>query len=258
MKVPSARGRLAGALAIGVALATWSSGAEAQYIPGPTFDDPSVTFRDEFGFSVAIDGNHVVIGAFNHDVPGQGPNDGQAHLFNATTGALVHTFDEPTPTSSSQFGQAVAVSGNHVVVGAPFDDSTAVNGGQAHLFNATTGALVHTLDDPTPTVVDNFGFSVAVDGDNILIGAPGHGLVGFVFGQAHLFDATTGLLSRTFDNPTSVNGDDFGCSVAIDGNNVVIGACRADTAADTDVGQAYLFDAVTGTREVAVAAQQSG
>ena len=203
-----------------------------------TFNDPTPTGADEFGISVAIDGNNVLIGAFNDDT--NGSNVGQAHLFDATTGNLLQTFNDPTVTTQDVFGSSVAIDGNNVLIGAYLDDTNGTNAGQAHLFDATTGNLLQTFNDPAPAVVDQFGFSVAIDGGNVLIGARGDDTNGPLVGQAHLFDAATGNLLQTFNDPTPTTGDRFGQSVAIDGNNVLVGA-HNDNSIGLDVGQAHLF-----------------
>ena len=209
-----------------------------------TFNDPTPASVDDFGFSVAIDGNNVLIGARLDD--NNGPDVGQAHLFDATSGNLLRTFNDPTPTTADTFGTSVAIDGNNVLIGASRDDSTGSNVGQAHLFDATTGNLLQTFNDPTPNGGDRFGASVAIDGGNVLIGAMFDSSTGPTVGQAHLFDATSGNLLRTFNDPTPTIVDQFGISVAIDGNNVLIGAFRDDSTG-SNVGQAHLFDAATGT-----------
>jgi len=215
-----------------------------------TFDDPTPTggigffSGDNFGSSVAISDNNVLIGAYGHDI--NGVSVGQAHLFDAITGALLQTFDDPIVADSDSFGVSVALSGDNVLIGDPSDDTNGDGTGQAHIFDATTGALLQTFDDPTVTNNDNFGLSVALSGDNVLIGAPGDSTNGIRVGQAHLFDAITGALLQTFDDPTVTNNDGFGISVAINGSNVLIGAPEDSTNGHA-VGQAHLFDATTGT-----------
>lgn len=209
-----------------------------------TFDDPTVTTEDFFGHMVAIDGNHVLVGANGDDT--NGGFVGQAHLFDASTGALIHTFNDPTlGGSSDRFGGHVAIDGNFVLIGAVGDDTLGVDVGQAHLFDATTGGLLRTFNDPTPTGGDGFSQSVAIDGNNVLIGAAFDSTVAARVGQAHLFDATTGALLQTFDDPTPSTNDAFGISVAIDGNFVLVGA-QHDSTLGFRVGQAHLFNATTG------------
>jgi drug/metabolite transporter superfamily protein YnfA len=156
---------------------------------------------------------------------------------------LQRTFDDPTPTSYDFFGGSVAVDGSYVLIGASGDNTNGGGVGQAHLFDATTGALLQTFDDPTPTSYDLFGWSVALDSQNVLIGVSGDDTNGGGVGQAHLFNAATGALLRTFDDPTPTSYDFFGGSVAVDGNNVLIGASSDDTNGK-NVGQVHLFRVV--------------
>jgi len=103
---------------------------------------------------------------------------------------------------------------------------------------AGTYLLTQTFNDPTPTNGDVFGNSVAIDGDNVLIGASCDDTNGINVGQAHLFDTATGNLMHTFNDPTVSTTDHFGISLAIDGHNVFIGA-----GGHGSYGQAHLFTA---------------
>ncbi len=232
---------------VAASIAALAFAAPAHSVPftlDRTFDDPISAGGNGFGFSVALDGSNVLVGASADD--SNGTDVGIAYLFDAATGSLLQTFNDPTPTDKDQFGFAVAIDGSNVLIGARHDASNGFRIGQAHLFDASTGSLLHTFDDPTPTDRDSFGGAVAIQGNNVLIGALNDDTRGFRVGQAHLFDATTGALVRTFDDPTVTNQDLFGVSVAIDGNNVLIGAGDDDTNG-LNVGQAYLFDATTGS-----------
>ena len=132
---------------------------------------------DFFGVSVAIDGNYAIVGAYAEDDAG-GSASGKAYIFNVTTGTLVHTLDNPNPYSTSaadNFGYSVAISGNYAIVGAYFeDDSGGLSSGKAYIFNVTTGALVHTLNNPnaySTSTSDNFGWTVAISGNYAIVGA---------------------------------------------------------------------------------------
>ncbi len=208
-----------------------------------TFDNPSPGDTDEFGYSVALDGNLALIGAQRDDT--QAVDAGQAYLFDADTGALLRTFDSPSPATNDRFGISVALSGGLALIGARLDDTQGSNIGQAYLFDVNTGALLQTFDDPTPTGGDEFGYSVAMDGNRAVIGARLDNTQGTYVGQAHLFDVTTGALLHTFDDPTPTTEDYFGDFVAISGDYVAVGA-RMDDTQGTDVGQVHVFDANTG------------
>ena len=80
-------------------------------------------------------------------------------------------------SSNDNFGKSVSISGNYAIVGAQYEDAPdfiGVNTGKAYIFNVTTGALVHTLDNPDPYGTGNsdiFGFSVAISDNCVIVGA---------------------------------------------------------------------------------------
>ena len=201
-----------------------------------TLNNPTPAFEDLFGYSVAISGNTIVVGAVGEDTGAMFV--GSAYVFDATSGALLHTLNNPTPAGLDFFGGSVAIWGNTIVVGAPGED-------RAYLFDATTGALLRTLNNPTPANTGYFGGSVAISGDTIVVGAHTGPYLGSAYGSAYVFDAISGALLRTLNNPTPEIGDGFGQDVAISGNTIVVGAAGDDTGA-TDAGSAYVFDATTG------------
>ncbi|MBN2474997.1 MAG: tandem-95 repeat protein [Pirellulales bacterium] len=203
-----------------------------------TFFNPAASGNEYFGYSVAAVGGDVLVGAIYASAGGT--NGGAAFLLSGATGQLLQTFASPAPTLGDYFGWSVAAVGDKVLVGAPQDDTAAVDAGAAFLFDADTGELLHTFLDPAPAPGDQFGVSVAGVGDRVLVGAPGNGA-----GAAYLFRADTGELLQTFQNPTPAHNDQFGWSVAALGDDVLIGARLDDTGA-ADAGSAYLFDAATG------------
>ncbi len=208
-----------------------------------TFNNPTPILNDVFGYSVSLSGNNALIGAFGDDTGAE--NAGSAYLFDATTGTLLRTFNNPTPVQNDSMGFSVSYSGNKVLLSAPLDDTGFQNAGTAYLFDATTGALLYTLNNPAPASNDYFGYSVSISGNSVLIGAFQDDAGATDAGTAYLFDATTGTLLRTFNNPAPASGDQFGRSVSLSGNNVVVSA-NGDDAGATDAGTAYLFDATTG------------
>ena len=124
--------------------------------------------------------------------------------------AVPRIFNDPTPTSQDEFGRSVALDGNNVLIGAWGDDTLGENVGQAHLFDAVTGNLLQTFNNPTPAVWDSFGNSVALDGNNVLIGAWNDNTLGTWVGQAYLFTIAGGNdLPGDFDLDTDVDGNDL-------------------------------------------------
>ncbi|MEQ8838123.1 MAG: FG-GAP repeat protein, partial [Lacipirellulaceae bacterium] len=154
-----------------------------------TFNDPTPTFiggaGGVFAASVDIGDDLIVIGA-----PADSTNAieaGQAHLFD-TAGNLLHTFDDPQSNLRDNFGSSVAIDGTNVLIGARFDDADGFNVGQAHLFDAITGNLQNTLNEPSVSGGDRFGTSLAIDSDKIVIGSPSFSSTNASVSQVHLFE----------------------------------------------------------------------
>ena len=104
------------------------------------------------------------------------------------------------------------------------DDTGATDAGSAYVFDAVTGGLLHTLNNPTPAMDDGFGgYSVAISGNTIVVGAWRDDTGATDAGSAFVFDATSGDLLDTLNNPTPRDYDIFG-SVSISGNTIVVGA----------------------------------
>ena len=213
--------------------------------------NPNPSSINLFSSAVAISGNNLLISAVGDDEEeSSGTASSEAtYLFDALTGETVTTFLNPASvegqSSGDRFGFAVAIETDQVLIGAPSDDTEASNTGTAHLFDALTGELQQTFLNPTPDEVDEFGYSLDISNNQVIIGAPFDDTGAPNTGAAYLFDALTGELQQTFLNPTPDAGDLFASTVAIDDNNVLIGA-PLDDAKVSNSGAAYLFDAQTG------------
>ena len=202
---------------------------------------PDGTVGDAFGISVAIDGDYALIGSIFSD--GNVTNSGAAYLFNVTNGELLHKFTAPDGAAFDEFN-SVAIDGNFALIGSRFDDDKGDRSGSAYLFDITNGELLHKLTAPDGTFGDEFGFSVAIDGDFALIGAHAHdpSFAG-PDGAAYLFDVTSGELLHKL-TIEGFGNEQFGWSVAIDGDLALIGSINDDDGIDS--GAAYLFDIASG------------
>jgi len=152
------------------------------------------------------------------------------------------------------FGYASAISGNYGIVGAIYEDaSPGTQIGKAYIFDVTTGSLLHTLDSPNATTNDEFGSSVAISGNYVVIGTPNEDDAGgTTSGKVYLYDIATFTTTTvtapnyTLDNPnpfgTSQN-DSFGLSVGISGNYIIAGAYLEEdaTSPGNNSGKAYIF-----------------
>jgi len=97
-----------------------------------------------------------------------------------------------------------------------------------------------TANDAAPD--DRFGTSVAISGENAIVGAPQNDEMGSNAGAAYLFDSTTGEQLLQLIAPDGEFGDNFGSSVGISGTTAIVGAYFDDNA----TGSAYVFDVTSG------------
>jgi hypothetical protein len=114
------------------------------------------------------------------------------------------------------------------------------------------GDLLYTLDDPSTTRQDMLalGEPLASDGDLTVAGIPAACVRAVQAGCAYVLNSTTGTLVATLNNPTPVDGDNFGRAVAVSGTTVVVGAAPLPFNEYTTrkPGSAFVFDATTGNR----------
>jgi len=187
---------------------------------------------DEFGCSVAVCGDTCVLGAhFDND---NGNRSGSAYVFqfNGSTWLQEQKLLAPDGAADERFGHAVAISGNTVVVGAPYDQP----GGSAYVFvfDGSGWVMAQKLlasDQPTS---ERFGWTVAIDNNIILVGDP-------YWSAAYLFayDGEWQEVARLTASDHEMM-DDFGRSVAISGLTVLVGAPFNDDLGSGS-GSAYVF-----------------
>ena len=195
---------------------------------------------DQYGWAVSIGGNKAVVGSvFDDD---DAFKSGSAYLYDLTDNSLISKITGSNLTSSSFFGHSLAVDQNYAIIGAPGQDSIYDGSGAVYLFNANTGSEIMMLKADDAGLGDHFGHSVAFSGNTAIIGAPYDNDNGDDSGSAYLFDILTGdQLFKLTASDASIRRE-FGSSVAIYGNMVIVGA-RDDY---SDIGSAYIYDATTG------------
>ena len=237
----------------------YNLGSGTPTVPMATLSNPSPAALDRFGWSVTISGTQVVVGAPNDNTGATGA--GSAYVYDVGSGTPtvpVATLNNPGPAASDSFGNSVAISGTRVVVGAYQDDAGASNAGSAYVYDVNSGTPtvpVATLNNPSPAANDNFGYSVAISGTRVVVGAYQDDTGASNAGSAYVYDVSSGTPTvpvATLNNPGPAANDNFGYSVAISGTRVVAGAYQDDTGMN-DAGSAYVYDVSSGTPTVPVA-----
>ena len=144
---------------------------------------------DRFGWSVSMDGDYAVVGAYNDD--DRGTNSGAAYIFkrDGTTWTQQAKFTAADAAAEDQFGWSVCLNGDYAVVGANCDDDLGNNSGSAYIFKrvGTTWSQAAKLTATDVAAGDRFGFSVSINGDYALAGAFQNDDHGTDSGSAYIF-----------------------------------------------------------------------
>ncbi len=150
----------------------------------------------------------------------------------------------PDGGPNNLFGNSVAISGDTAIVGAfahggPLPDEA--GDGAAYIFVNAGGvwSLQQKLLPPGGPFLKGFGASVAIDGDTLVVGAPGVDLTG----AAYVFVRAAGVWSQQQKLTASdaASGDAFGTSLAISGDTVIVTARFDHVGANLSQGSAYVF-----------------
>ena len=219
-----------------------------QWIQSAVLIGSSAVEGDNFGASVAVFDNTIVIGA---------PNDisdiGAAYIFRNTNGPWFEAakLTASSPNQGAQFGTSVAIYGNTIAIGAPH-----ANGGAVYLFeyNAEGWSQQTCLENRALTENEFFGGSVAVFGDTVVIGAPNKSVDGIRSGATYVFEPNEGdwVQKASLINPNGGNDNDlFGQSVAINGNTILVGSPGSNSyirlVDENAIKKAYIPDGDIGT-----------
>ncbi len=208
---------------------------------------------DEFGASVALDGDRMIVGAPNADAADSNRDVGAAYLFD-TINHDEFAILRPDISLGSDFGSSVAVDGDIAVV----VTSTSIS---PSVFDATTGLFLKrvTVNDPLLPFFSDFG-NVAIDSGVVLIGASeadaDNSREGDTAGSAYLIDVNTGSRFAKLTAEDPARFDRFGHSVALDGNLALVGAYQDDDGGSAS-GSAYVFDTRTGAQLVKLKADDA-
>jgi hypothetical protein len=242
---------------------------------------------DFFGFSVAVSGDTVVVGAYGHDYDENGANflsmAGAAYVFTRSAGVWTQqqklaAIGVNARVSNDNFGRSVSISGNTLVIGAEGQKYNAdganniSNAGAAYVYTRNAGVwtqqqkIVATGTNARVSS-DNFGNSVSLSGDTLAIGSScqSYDMNGDNYascaGAAYVFTRNSNVWTQqqkivATGTNARVSTDKFGNSLSLSGDTLVIGAFWQDYDASggsfaSNAGAAYVF-----TRNAGVWSQQ--
>jgi hypothetical protein len=234
--------------------------------------DPQI--EDYFGYSVAVSGDLIVVGSRFEDGGVGDPisSAGAAYVFEraqdrADNWGEVQTLHASDAQSDDQFGYSVAISGDVIVIGAPYEDGGADDplplAGAAYVFQRTPGnpdewSEVKILHASDAQEGDYFGLSAVISDDVIAVGAHsedgGAGNPQPDAGAAYVFQRMKGGEdewgeAKILHASDIQSGDGFGVRVAISCGLIVVGAHYEDGGVGDpyhDSGAAYIFQRTQG------------
>ncbi|TGK31644.1 hypothetical protein EHQ05_00500 [Leptospira yasudae] len=231
------------------------------------------------GVSVGISNDTIVAGAF-----GDTSYTGAAYVFRkvGTTWSQEAYLTAPLRTNTDVFGISVAISGDTIVIGAPFEDSnqnfvsttassdeSMLSSGAAYVFrrSGATWNFEAYLKPSNPDAYDCFGRFVAINGDTIVVGSPQEASLdptiqsgsnassdnaGSNVGAAYVFKrvGTTWSQEAYLKAQNPMANDRFGSEIGISGDTIIVGVSQDDVAF-ANSGAAHIFKRVgaTWTRE---------
>lgn len=216
-----------------------------------------------FGQSIALSGNTLAVGAYGESSPSTGINGSQTNSGENASGAVYvfvrngttwtqEAYVKASNTASDfYFGASVALVGDVLAVGSPGVrnalDHSALDWGAAYVFtrSGTTWTQQAYLRASNTEMNDRFGASIALFGDTLAIGAPGEASLARTIngnqadnsapgaGAVYVFvrSVVTWTQQAYIKASNTEARDDFGSSLALHGDTLVVGAPHEDGAA---------------------------
>lgn len=222
----------------------WGAVVQAQWNEVEKLLSGDIETGDGFGYSVSISGDYTIIGA-----PFEGTT-GAAYIFVRDGSGNWSEVTKLIPSdgeSEDRFGYSVSIRGNHAIVGADLEYTGNEAYGAAYIFerdgNGNWNEVVK-IQASDKEDEDQFGWSVSIDGDQAIVGAPSESTGAFWAGAAYIFERDG---NGNWNEITKIQSSDkefndrFGSSVSISGDRVIIGAWLEGTGGFA-AGSAYLYE----------------
>ncbi len=219
-----------------------------------TYVSPVPGYYYQFGSALAVSGNYLLVGESGADV-GIVAGAGKVHVFQFGAVSPDRTFWKLGALEGESLGEAMAIVGDNVAVGAPYDAEVVSQGGAVHFFRISDGSPQGEIRKPVEDTAayERFGSAMAAMGTDLLIGAyldldggPAENRPGAAYlYEADTTDAEFGTRRAIYRNPTPEYLDRFGFSLAAVGDRVLVGAF-GDDLDYANSGSAYLFDKTGG------------
>jgi hypothetical protein len=206
---------------------------------------------DDFGISVAVEGDTILVGADATDGPSSGAV-GAVYVFHWDGAHWVETqkLQASDGASGGFFGFSVALEGDTAVIGRFWDSAAAPHAGSAYVFtrSGSTWSEHQKLLETHAATEDNFGWSLAISNQRIVVGAPerfSSGNDDLQLGRVFIYDraGSNWTQSAVLTPSNAMPFDQFGISLDVDGDRIAVGAWQDTFYTPTSRnGAAYVFE----------------
>lgn len=200
--------------------------------------------EDQFGISVDMDGDYIVVGAYLDDDGGD--KSGAAYVFKLENGNWIQQAKLTASDAGAEdrFGYAVAISGDIIAIGAYYNNSKAYHAGSAYIFRrgGNTWSQETKLTASDGAEGDMFGMGLDLENNIIAISAKYHDAMGSSSGAVYAY-TYSGMVWQERAKVTPLDGeadDNFGSSVCLVSHDLIIGAIKDDDQ-DADAGAVYHY-----------------
>jgi len=208
---------------------------------------------DYFGYSVDIQGDHAIFGAYGRD--DEGDMTGAAYIFQRKKTGWVQTamLTSDTPGIGDWYGRSVAIGKDVAFVASPHEDDFGSDYGAVYIYEYdgiswNQSQKITAQDGICSALFSNSLINMDYDDGTLIVGAPGDDTNGMASGAAHIFCKSSGswIEIAKLVAPDGDSFDMYGISVAVDDDLVVVGA-RNDEAYAGSAGSAYIYQKVSGS-----------
>jgi RHS repeat-associated protein len=188
-----------------------------------TDPSPPNNLYDTFGAALALDGSTLVVSSANQTVSGVvGAGEDFVYVLSGGTWSLTGSLVPPSPVAYEDFGNSVAISGSHIITGAPNGQSATYAEGAVFVFTLSGGVWSDTAEiiPSDYSGNDNFGNSVAISGNTAVVGRSTY------LGAAYVFTLSGSEWTQRAElsPPDGFDGDFFGSAVSLTSTTLLIGA----------------------------------
>ncbi|MBI1825073.1 MAG: hypothetical protein HY287_14940 [Planctomycetes bacterium] len=204
---------------------------------------------DQYGTAISTDGARVAVGASYQDSPDK--DAGAVYVFRFDGNSWTRETKLLGHTAFEQFGKSVSIDGEWCAIGTWAASDAGPWSGAVYIyrFDGNGWSLQDRITPLGSSAGDDFGYAVALRGENLLVGAPADDATACDGGAVYRFrwDGQHWSQAARIAADDALNSSAFGYSVALDGDNAAAGAVF-DRSVARNGGAAYLIPQVTNCR----------